>query len=124
MLTNGAYIGLTEEEFAKVKKVDYTAGRVKIAKKYLKNADQDIYTQAMDLVHYATPKMEEGTGYRIVKAIFDHHEELGKYHVLGKLITPENALVYFGGIPVHPGAARYFKEKGLWKKELKVGTLR
>lgn len=123
MLNDLVFIPFTEEEYQKVKATDYTTGRRKIDKKYLRNLKEDLYTHSLDLVHYATPRMDETTAYKIVKTIFDHYQELGKYHALGKLITPETALDYFGGIPMHPGAAKYFKEKGLWRDDLKIGSL-
>lgn len=56
----------------------------------------------------------EDLAYKIVKAMTDHQEELIKIHQAAKASTAENT-VKGSPIPLHPGAARYFKERGLLK---------
>jgi TRAP-type uncharacterized transport system substrate-binding protein len=57
--------------------------------------------------------MDEKTAYNIVKAVFDHRDELIRSHKEAENIMLENQKTKAtGGIPWHPGAARYFKEKG------------
>lgn len=50
--------------------------------------------------------------YTLVKAIFEHKDYLEKIHPFAKFTTPENA-IKASPIPLHPGAAKYFKELGL-----------
>lgn len=52
--------------------------------------------------------------YEILKAIFDHKAELDAIHVQFKSILLENATKGMS-IPFHPGAIKFFKEKGLMK---------
>ena len=53
--------------------------------------------------------------YNITKAILENYKEIGKVHVTVKRgFKPENAMKYMK-IPVHPGAMKYFREKGLVK---------
>lgn len=54
--------------------------------------------------------------YNIVKALDQHMEAWKKIHPGARFYTPDRA-VGFGerAIPFHPGAIRYFKEKGLLK---------
>jgi uncharacterized protein len=62
----------------------------------------------------AHQNMDEKTAYNIVKAVFDHRDELIRVHKEAenfKLETQKTAAA--GGIPWHPGALRYFKEKGV-----------
>ena len=60
--------------------------------------------------------MKEETVYEMTKAIYDNLGDLGAAHAAARSIKLENALEGMP-IPLHPGAARYFKEKGL-----KVGS--
>ncbi|WP_454654688.1 TAXI family TRAP transporter solute-binding subunit [Bosea beijingensis] len=60
--------------------------------------------------------MKEETVYQMTKAVYDNLGELGAAHAAARSIKLENALEGMP-LPLHPGAARYFKEKGL-----KVGS--
>lgn len=60
--------------------------------------------------------MKEDTVYQMTKAIFENLPDLAAAHAAARSIKLENALEGMP-VPLHPGAARYFKEKGL-----KVGS--
>ncbi|RXT54477.1 C4-dicarboxylate ABC transporter [Bosea sp. Tri-44] len=60
--------------------------------------------------------VKEELVYQMTKNIFENLGELGSSHSAGKSIKLENALDGMP-VPLHPGAARYLKEKGL-----KVGS--
>jgi TRAP transporter TAXI family solute receptor len=58
--------------------------------------------------------------YQIVKAILDNHSDVAALHPAGKYITLETTKRYIEARvidpeKIHPGAARYFKEKGIIK---------
>ena len=55
--------------------------------------------------------LSEDLVYRIVKAAFDHHADLVKAHPVAKETVPEN-IVRNTLFPLHPGALRYYREKG------------
>jgi TRAP transporter TAXI family solute receptor len=59
--------------------------------------------------HAAVP---EEIAYAVTKAAYENTETLAKVHVQGKNIRLENALRSVS-IPLHPGAERYYREKGL-----------
>jgi TRAP transporter TAXI family solute receptor len=50
--------------------------------------------------------------YDIVKVVFDKHEELVKAHPAANETVPAN-IVRNISLPVHPGAARYYREIGI-----------
>ena len=50
--------------------------------------------------------------YKVTKAIFEHTKELGEMHRAGKKYALPGSSKGIP-IPVHPGAARYYKEKGI-----------
>jgi TRAP transporter TAXI family solute receptor len=66
--------------------------------------------------------MPEELVYDLTKAIFDNAEDVRKTGgVALKNIEPKFAIEYLNDrFPVHAGAARYFKEKGVWRNELKI----
>ncbi len=62
----------------------------------------------------AHEKMDEQTAYNIVRAIFEHREELIRVHKEAANFTlDKQKTAATGGIPWHPGAAKYYKEKGV-----------
>src|SRR5688572_10745438 len=62
----------------------------------------------------ANQNMDEKTAYNIVKAVFEHRDELIRVHKEAENFKLENQkTAAAGGIPWHPGALRYYKEKGV-----------
>jgi TRAP transporter TAXI family solute receptor len=57
--------------------------------------------------------MDDKTAYSIVKALFDHREDLIRVHKEAQNIKLENQKVEASSIPWHPGAIKYFAEKGI-----------
>lgn len=66
--------------------------------------------------HFMTCRADfpEEAAYQIVKALTEHHKELMAVMVAAKASTPENT-VRQAMIPLHPGAEKYFREKGYLK---------
>ncbi|MBA4220448.1 MAG: C4-dicarboxylate ABC transporter [Methylobacterium sp.] len=60
--------------------------------------------------------MKEETVYQMTRAVFENLPDLAAAHAAARSIKLESALEGMP-VPLHPGAARYFKEKGL-----KVGS--
>lgn len=75
--------------------------------------------QSVDVVTAAVPNflvtrsnMKDEEVYEITKAIYDNLPELAAAHSAAKSIKLENAMKG-SPVPFHPGAAKYFKEKGV-----------
>lgn len=58
--------------------------------------------------------LPENIAYEVTKALFENTAILGQVHPKGKEITLSTALQSVS-IPLHPGAQRYYREKGLIK---------
>ena len=61
--------------------------------------------------HEAVP---EPVAYEVTKALYENTATMAQVHVQGKNITLTTATAV-GTAPLHPGALRYFKEKGVVK---------
>ncbi len=72
------------------------------------------HTLAWMGIFIVNAKMPKKLAYDIVKAVFEHKAELDRIHKKFKLITVENAVKGIP-IPMHPGAVKFFKEKGVLK---------
>ena len=53
--------------------------------------------------------------YKYVKALYDNLEPVQATHAMTKYISLETALAGRGDVPIHPGAEKFYKEKGLIK---------
>jgi uncharacterized protein len=56
---------------------------------------------------------DENLVYQITKTLFEKKDELVKVHKDASFLSLDNQLTGASPIPFHPGALRYFKEKGL-----------
>lgn len=59
----------------------------------------------------STDTIDEDLGYEITRALFDNADSVS--HAQGAHLTLDNALNGSDGLPMHPGAERYFEEQGL-----------
>ena len=57
--------------------------------------------------------MDDKTAYNIVKAVFDHRDELIRVHKEAENIKLENQKTEASSIPWHPGAIKFFADKGV-----------
>jgi TRAP transporter TAXI family solute receptor len=73
----------------------------------------NIKTFGVKATFVTTTKMDENVAYQIVKSVFDNFENFKTLHpVFGEL--DEKSLINEGNTaPLHRGAERYFREKGL-----------
>jgi len=58
--------------------------------------------------------LSDDMAYAVTKALYENTETLGQVHPKGKEISLKSALQSVS-IPLHPGAQRYYREKGLLK---------
>jgi hypothetical protein len=61
-------------------------------------------------------KMDEKLVYDVVKALFEHKKELAAVHAEAGNIELKQQYEVGSPVPFHPGAAKYFAEKGLKQK--------
>jgi TRAP transporter TAXI family solute receptor len=126
-LPTAAVTDLANSPGVKIKMIDHAnlvdAMNKKYGKLYVQDTiGKDVYkgmeadnkqATVMNLL-VAHQNMDEKTAYNIVKAVFDHRDELIRVHKEAENFKLENQkTAAAGGIPWHPGALRYFKEKGV-----------
>ncbi|CAM4056076.1 TAXI family TRAP transporter solute-binding subunit [Lederbergia lenta] len=73
-------------------------------------ADADLETVAVQAMLVVSSELTDDLVYEMTKAIFENTDKIG--HAKGKLIKAENALDGMA-IELHPGAKKYFDEKGI-----------
>lgn len=82
-----------------------------IPKGTYKGQDADISTVGMFSVHVVNADVPEDVVYRITKIICENKDAFRSFAISTKDFNPETAFEGCG-IPLHPGAERYYREKG------------
>ena len=75
--------------------------------------DKDNRIASVNNLLVAHQNMDDKTAYAIVKAVFDHKDELVRTHKEAENIKLENQKKSASPVPWHPGAMKYFAEKGI-----------
>lgn len=77
-----------------------------------KGLSTEVSTVAVNAVLIAANDMKPETAYRLTQTLLENKEELAAAHAKGKEVSPAYA-VKGVSIPFHPGAVKYYQEKGL-----------
>jgi TRAP transporter TAXI family solute receptor len=75
--------------------------------------DKDNRIASVNNLLVAHENMDDKTAYAIVKAVFEHKDELVRTHKEAENIKLENQKAAASPVPWHPGALKYFAEKGI-----------
>jgi TRAP transporter TAXI family solute receptor len=84
-----------------------------IPKSVYKGMDADNHQATVMNILVVHQSMDDRTAYNIVKAIFEHRDELIRVHKEAENIRLENQKAAATPVPFHPGALKYFAEKGV-----------
>jgi TRAP transporter TAXI family solute receptor len=75
---------------------------------------EPVDTVAIMTVWATHAEMSNEMAYEVTKALYENLDTLAKVHPKGREIAVKNALLTLP-IPLHPGAEKYYREKGLLK---------
>ncbi|MDR3220939.1 MAG: TAXI family TRAP transporter solute-binding subunit [Candidatus Accumulibacter sp.] len=89
-----------------------------IPAKTYRGVDQDTKTPAVVAMLVTHDKVPENVVYEFVKNMYENLDAIHASHATAKQITLNGALEGVT-VPVHPGAAKYYKEKGVAIPDIK-----
>lgn len=81
---------------------------------------QDTRTFGVRAVLATTEDLDEEAGYRVVSAVFENLENFKTLHPVFATLDAKRMVEAASFIPLHPGAERYFREKGWLNGEAKT----
>src|SRR5438876_11605029 len=84
-----------------------------ITKDVYRGMDNDNRIATVNNLLVANENMDAKTAYSIIKAVFDHKDDLVRTHKEAENIKLENQKKDASPVPWHPGAVKYFAEKGI-----------
>lgn len=76
-----------------------------------RGVNTDVMTYAVAATLVSAAEVPEATVYDLVKTVFENLEDYRAAHPAFSLLTPETMLTGLAA-PLHPGAVRYYKERG------------
>src|SRR5438105_2355589 len=125
-LPTAAVTDLANTPGVKIKLVDHAEAVAAMNKKYgnlyvtdviskdiYRGMDKDNRSATVNNLLVAHENMDDKTAYTIVKAVFEHRSELIAVHKEAENIKLENQKKDASPVPWHPGAMKYFGEKGI-----------
>jgi TRAP transporter TAXI family solute receptor len=125
-LPTAAVTDLANTPGTKIKMIDHAEAVAAMNKKYGNLYVEDVIPKAMYRgmdgdnkqatvmnILVAHESMDDKTAYNIVKTIFDKRDDLIAVHKEAENFKLENQKAAASPIPFHPGAVKYFAEKGI-----------
>jgi uncharacterized protein len=107
-------IPLSGPEIATLQKEQPYYANVRLPANTYKGQPNAVDTLAVMAVWATHDGLSENLAYEVTKALYENVAIMGQVHVQGKNISLSTATAV-GSAPLHPGAIRYYKEKGIVK---------
>ena len=107
-------IPLSGPEIAELQKQQPYYAKVPLPANSYKGQTAAVDTLAVMAVWTTHDAVPDAVAYEVTKALYENTAIMGQVHAQGKNITLATALAV-GTAPIHPGALKYFKEKGIAK---------
>lgn len=75
--------------------------------------DEDVLTSAIKITICTDARVDDDVIYELTKSFWEHFDELKETQAPLKKVSLEQAVTDLAGLPIHEGAARYYREIGL-----------
>jgi hypothetical protein len=69
---------------------------------------------AYDVVLFTNAKLSDDVAYKVAKAVHENKKDLAAVFPAMNRFEPENMATVYDHLGYHPGAIKFFKEKGMW----------
>ncbi|MBA5778280.1 TAXI family TRAP transporter solute-binding subunit [Stappia sp. F7233] len=77
-----------------------------------KGTDSDVDTFGVKATFVSSSDVPDEVIYQVVKAVFDNFDRFKKLHPAFENLTEQDMITQGNSAPLHPGAERYYKERG------------
>jgi len=118
--TNIVLVPIDEAKIKELTKKYPFYAKIVIPKGTYKGQDKDVATITTMAQWVVGAEVPDDVVYKLTKALRESGaKKMAEAHAQGKNVQPKTALAGLS-IPIHPGAEKYYKEKGLIKAEKKT----
>lgn len=108
-------LSLDEAVLAKILKSNPGFIRTEITSAHYKSIKKPVTTLGAVTILVISKDVPDDVAYKITKALWENHAEFAKVKKVWNTVKLETALLG-AAVPVHPGAKRYYDEKGVKAK--------
>ena len=109
------FIGFDDEMFAKIKKAYPLYARVEIPANAYQGLAKPLQTIGVYSSIYVQNDLPEDLVYQMTKVLYEESAAIAQANNAGRFIKLEMATTGGISVPFHPGAIKYYKEKGILK---------
>ena len=111
----GKLVSMDDELIKKVQAQYPWYSKLIIPANTYENQTEPVQTTAVKMLLLTDASMPDSVVYDLTKTFWENLDTLGKAHAVMKSVTREMAVADLAGIPLHPGAEKYYREIGLLK---------
>ncbi|QXM05237.1 TAXI family TRAP transporter solute-binding subunit [Crassaminicella indica] len=103
----------SDEDYKKLHDVAPYYGQFTVPSGLYSKLDKDIKTVGIKSTLIASADLDEDLVYELVKSIYENYDEISDAHKALEFVRLEEAIKGLPPVPLHPGAVKYYKEKGI-----------
>ena len=115
LMTPIQFLGFDDAMFDKIKKAYPLYARAEIPANAYHGQAKPVQTIAVYSSIYVRNDLPENLVYQMTKVLYEESEAIAQAHSAGRFIKLETATTGGISVPFHPGAIKYYKEKGILK---------
>ena len=112
---DGRLVNIDDETFAALQKDYPWYAKFQIPASTYPGQDEAVQTSAVKMILITDASIPDDVIYDLTKCFWENQDIVKQSHAVMKNITLEGAVTDLAGIPLHPGAAKYYKEAGVLK---------
>ncbi|RJR51400.1 MAG: TAXI family TRAP transporter solute-binding subunit [Desulfobacteraceae bacterium] len=112
------YLSSGEERWEEVQRISNAYLPMKLKKPF--GVPEGAVFVAQNLSLAARPDLPEEIAYKIVKVLWERESDLAKHHPQFCHLVKERFASEVSTAPYHPGAIRFFSEKGIWLNKMQA----
>ncbi|WZL74406.1 TAXI family TRAP transporter solute-binding subunit [Clostridiaceae bacterium 35-E11] len=103
----------SDADYEKLHKIAPYYGQFTVPGGLYSKLDKDVKTVGIKSALIASADLDEDLVYELVKSIYESYDEIASSHKALEFVKLEEAIKGLPPVPLHPGAVRYYQEKGI-----------
>jgi len=111
--TDVKMLEFSDEDYKKLKEAAPQYGQFTVPAGLYPGLDKDVKVVGIKSALFTNASADEELIYNLTKTMYEYYEEIKGSHMALETVTLENAVQGLPPVPLHPGAAKYYQEKGI-----------